>query len=162
MIGSFSESSRVANAYREELLGLMAINLILLSVDKVHGGTARSVEVVSDCLGALRRVTDLPPYQIPSRCKHSNILKNILVHCHAMTFMIHYWHVRAHQDNLGEERLAAEDRFLLECNFDGLATTNGEQQEYWILAIQAAREACRLCATARALTQRSGYGTTDG
>jgi hypothetical protein len=28
-------------------------HLILLSVDKVHGGNAGSVEVVSDCLGAL-------------------------------------------------------------------------------------------------------------
>ena len=53
LIGSFSESSRVANAYRGELLGLMAIHLILLSVDKVHGGRTGSVEVVSDCLGAL-------------------------------------------------------------------------------------------------------------
>lgn len=99
MIGSFSESSRVANAYRGELLGLMAIHLILLSMDKVHSGNAGSVKVVSDCLGALRRVTDLPPYRIPSRCKHSNILKNILVHCHAMSFTIHYRHVRAHQDD---------------------------------------------------------------
>jgi hypothetical protein len=67
-----------------------------------------------------------------------------------------------HQLELGEEGLAEEDRFLLECNFDELATTNGEQQEYWILAVQAAREACRLRATARALVQRSGSGSTDG
>jgi len=98
MIGSFSETSQVANAYRGELLGLMAIHLILLSVDKAHGGKAGSVEVVSDCLGALRRVTELPPYRIPSRCKHSDILKNILVHCRDLSFMIDYRHVRAHQD----------------------------------------------------------------
>ena len=66
-----------------------------------------------------------------------------------------------HQLDLGEEGLAEEDQFLLECNFDELATTNGEQQEYWILAIQAAREACRLRATARGSAQRSGHGTTD-
>ena len=53
MIGSFSESSRVANAYRGELLGLMAIHLILLSIDRVHGGNAGSVKVISDCLGTL-------------------------------------------------------------------------------------------------------------
>ena len=99
MIGSFSESSRVANAYRGELLGLMAIHLILRSVDIAHGGNGGSVEVVSDCLGALRRVTDLPPYRIPSRCKHSDILKNILVHCRSLSFTIHYRHVRAHQDD---------------------------------------------------------------
>jgi hypothetical protein len=36
IFGSFSESLRVANAYRGELMGLMAIHLILLSVDKIH------------------------------------------------------------------------------------------------------------------------------
>ncbi len=36
IFGSFSESLRVANAYRGELLGLMAIHLILLSVNKIH------------------------------------------------------------------------------------------------------------------------------
>ena len=55
-----------------------------------------------------------------------------------------------------------EDRFLLECNFDELATTNGEQQEYWILAIQAAREACRLHAMARGMSQHCGRGTMEG
>ena len=49
-----------------------------------------------------------------------------------------------HQLTMGGEGLLEEDRFLLECNFDDLTSTNGEQQEYWILAIQAAREACRL------------------
>ena len=67
-----------------------------------------------------------------------------------------------HQLDLGEEGLAEEDKFLLECNFDELATTNGKQQEYWILAIHAAREACRLRATARGSSQRCEHGTTDG
>ena len=67
-----------------------------------------------------------------------------------------------HQLELGEEGLAEEDKFLLECNFDELATMNGKQQEYWILAIQVAREACRLCTMARGLAQRSRHGTTDG
>ena len=35
IVGSFPESSRVANAYRGELLGLMAIHLILLAANKV-------------------------------------------------------------------------------------------------------------------------------
>jgi hypothetical protein len=75
MIESFSKSLQVTNTYRGELLGLMAIHLILLSVDRIHGAIAGNVEVVSDCLGALRWVVDLPPYQIPSRCKHSDIFK---------------------------------------------------------------------------------------
>ncbi len=68
----------------------------------------------------------------------------------------------AHQLEMGAERLAEDNRFLLECNFKELATTNGEQQEYWILAIQAAREACRLSAPAWDTTQRRGCGTAEG
>jgi hypothetical protein len=66
-----------------------------------------------------------------------------------------------HQLELGAEGLAEVNRFLLECNFDELATTNGEQQEYWILAIQAAREVCRLCAMARGMSWRCGRGTKE-
>ncbi len=36
LIGSFKETSRAANAYRRELLGLMAVHLILVSVNWVH------------------------------------------------------------------------------------------------------------------------------
>ena len=50
-----------------------------------------------------------------------------------------------HQLTIGPEGLNEEDLFLLECNFDKLATTTGEHQEYWLLAIQAAREVSRIC-----------------
>jgi hypothetical protein len=50
---------------------------------------------------------------------------------------------------IGPDGLNGQDRFLLECNFDELATTTGEQQEYWLLGIQAAREASHIC-TAKA------------
>ncbi len=49
-----------------------------------------------------------------------------------------------HQLNIGADGLNEQDWFLLECNFDELATTAGEHQEYWLLAIQAAREASRI------------------
>jgi hypothetical protein len=49
-----------------------------------------------------------------------------------------------HQLELGSEGQAEEDKFLLECNFNKLITTNGQQQEYWHLAIQTAWEACRV------------------
>ncbi len=67
----------------------------------------------------------------------------------------------SHQLEMGAEGLAEGDRFLLECNFNELATTNGEQQEYWIVAIQAAREACCLSAMAWDTSQRRGRGTTE-
>jgi hypothetical protein len=99
IVGSLSEVLSAANAYRGELLGLMAIHLILLSVNKLHRNLSGSVEVVSDCLGALKRVTNLPPYRIPSRCRHSDILKTILVHCRELSFTTHYSHIKAHQDD---------------------------------------------------------------
>jgi hypothetical protein len=77
IIGLFKEVTKAANAYRGELLGLMVIHLLLVSVNRVHKSLSGSAKVVSDCLGALRRVTHLPPYRIPSRCRHSDILKNI-------------------------------------------------------------------------------------
>ncbi len=99
LIGLFKEASKAANAYRGELLGQMAIHLILVSMNWVHKSLLGDVEVVSNCLAALQRATYLPPYRIPSRCKHSNILKNILVNCQDLTFNIHYSHVKVHQDN---------------------------------------------------------------
>jgi hypothetical protein len=53
-----------------------------------------------------------------------------------------------HQFALGPDGLTEEDEFLLECNFDELAATNGEHQEYWLLTIWAAREVCQLCTLA--------------
>jgi hypothetical protein len=54
--GSFSEVLLVENAYRGELLGLMAIHLILRSINTISPQLSGSVEVGSDCLGALKRV----------------------------------------------------------------------------------------------------------
>ncbi len=99
MYGLFLEALLVANAYRGELLGLMAIHLILLSINKICPQLLGSVEVVSDCLSTLKRVTYLPPYRIPSRCRHFDILKTILVHCCQLTFTTYYSHVTAHQDD---------------------------------------------------------------
>jgi hypothetical protein len=53
-----------------------------------------------------------------------------------------------YQVSLGVDNLSEEDRFLLKCNFDDLATIVGEFQEYWLLAIRAAREASHLRAIA--------------
>ncbi len=47
----------------------------------------------------------------------------------------------ANQLSMGAENLMEDDKYLLECNLLDLATTNGEQQEYWLLAIKAARKA---------------------
>jgi hypothetical protein len=48
------------------------------------------------------------------------------------------------QMELGEEGLAEEDRFLLEINLDKLDNSTGEHQTYWLLSLQAAREARKM------------------
>jgi hypothetical protein len=77
----------------------MAVHLLLLAVDTVSPGITGLVRVYSDCLEALSLVAELPPYQIPSCCRHSNILKMILVNCGGLTFSRKYCHVEAHQDD---------------------------------------------------------------
>ena len=97
LVLSFSEKCLQANAYRGELLGLMAVHLLLLSFNKTTPNLTGSTHIYSDCLGALNKVENLPPGRIPSRCRHSDILKNILINCKSLSFSVLYSHVYAHQ-----------------------------------------------------------------
>jgi len=99
LAGAFAEASVAANAYRGELLGLMAVYLLLLAVETVSPGLSGSAAIYSDCIGALGRVAKLPPYRIPSRSRHSDILKTILVNSASLSFHREYHHVVAHQDD---------------------------------------------------------------
>ena len=99
ILGSFPEQSLGANAYRAELMGLMAVHLILLAVSRTYRNLSGHVKIFSDCLGALGRVLHLPDTRIPSKCKHADILKNIMINCKNLPFSREYLHVRAHQDD---------------------------------------------------------------
>jgi hypothetical protein len=75
------------------------------------------MEIVSDCLGALKWVTHLPPYRIPSRCHHWDILKMILVHCRGLSFTTYYSHIKAHQDgNASFSKLSRKAQLNCICN----------------------------------------------
>ena len=99
LAGAFTEASVAENAYRGELLGLMAVHLLLLAVETVSSGMRGSVTIYSDCIGALGRVAKLPPYCIPSRCRHLDVLKTVMVNCGSLSFHREYHHVAAHQDD---------------------------------------------------------------
>ena len=101
LIGSFPETTVSANRYRGELLGLMAIHIILRSVNETAPALSELVMIISNCLRAIGRVEHLPPHRIPSRCKHLDILKNKLVSCCDLTFQRVFEHVDAHQDDRG-------------------------------------------------------------
>ena len=53
----------------------------------------------TDCLGALGHVAKLPLYCILTRCRHSDILKTIMVNYAGLSFLREYTHVAAHQDD---------------------------------------------------------------
>ena len=48
------------------------------------------------------------------------------------------------QRDLGGEGLREEDEYLMEINLDDLESSSGETQQYWLLAIRAARLAQQL------------------
>jgi hypothetical protein len=100
----------------------MAIHLLLLATNEVHPGLRGSVTIFSECMSGLNKVQHLPPYQIPSQCKHSNILKIILVHCADLSFKRHYQHVKAHQDDGTEYHLLPQE-LQLNCMIDYHAKT---------------------------------------
>ncbi len=83
---SFPEPSKTACSYRGESVGLMAIHLLLLAVNKTHPLLQGSVHISSDCLGALEKIKNLPPSRIPANWAHSDVLKNILVNCQILSF----------------------------------------------------------------------------
>jgi hypothetical protein len=95
--GSFPEVSQCACSYRGELVGLMAIHLILLLINEVNKDLSGFVIMYSDCLGALDKVKNLPPSCIPKTSAHLDVLKNILVNCSNISFNRYLSHVSAHQ-----------------------------------------------------------------
>ncbi len=97
--GSFVEHTPDAGSYQGKLLDLMAIHLIFKAVNEVSPDLTGSVHILLDCLGALNKVKDLPPYWIPTQCSHSDILKNIMANCSDLSFFRIFSHVKAYQDD---------------------------------------------------------------
>ena len=117
LVVAFSEHCLQANAYRGELLGLMALHLILLSINRIKPDLEGAIQIYSDCLGALHKVEHLPPHKIPSNCRHSDVLKNILINCSSLSFKRIFSHVSAHQDDLKQwEELTRPEQLNCACD----------------------------------------------
>jgi hypothetical protein len=116
-MGTFVEATTDAGSYQGELLGLIAIHLILRGIHEVRLGLVGSVHVLSDCLGALHKVENLPPYQIPTQCSHSDILKTIMTKCSDLSFTRIFSHIKAHQDD-GVEYGSLLRHAQLNCQMD--------------------------------------------
>jgi hypothetical protein len=118
MSGAFSEQTMAACSYQGKLLGLLAIHLILLNINKTNPTLTGSVHIFSDCLGTLNRVKNLPPHRIPSKCRHSDVLKMIMIHCSSMSYDCLFSRVSAHQDDREEcESLLLEAQLNCACDF---------------------------------------------
>lgn len=98
ILGKMVEGSKDACACRGELLGLLAIHLILLAANKRKPDLTGRVRIISDCLGALGRVVSLPGDRLPSGTKHSDIQNILMVHFQSFSFECIYEHVEAQQD----------------------------------------------------------------
>ncbi len=77
------------------------------------------------------------------------IYRCVLVHDHTTGTLVYQHKAEllekiTKQMSMGAESLMEDDKYLLECNPLDIVTTNSKQQEYWLLAIQAAREASQL------------------
>jgi hypothetical protein len=70
MSGAFSEQTMAACSYRGELLGLLAIPLVLLSINMIKPTLTGSVHIFSDCLGALKK---------SRTCHHTETLPNAVI-----------------------------------------------------------------------------------
>jgi len=83
---SFTDRSLSANAFRGELLGLMAIYLILHSISVMLPDLNGKVDIYSDCRGALQTLANLPPSRVPQKWKHADIIKIISLHGQKIPF----------------------------------------------------------------------------
>jgi hypothetical protein len=102
LVGSFADFNIASNAYRGELLGLMAVHLVLVGVANLHPNLTGKVVIYSDCDGAIDKIKNLPPLRLPGKCRHSDILKNILIHGSNLSFGVEMIHIAAHQDDYEE------------------------------------------------------------
>jgi hypothetical protein len=68
LTGAFSEQTITACSYWGEFLGLMAIHLILLSVNRIDPTLMGLAHIYLDCLGTLNKIQHLPLHRIPLKC----------------------------------------------------------------------------------------------
>jgi hypothetical protein len=115
--GSFYEWCREAGSYRGELLGLLAVHLLVMAVEKFydlsHGPRGL---VACDNLGGLNK-SKARQRKIPPGAKHADILRCLRrVHA-AMRGTLQYKHVYGHQDkHKSWKNMTLLERLNKKCN----------------------------------------------
>ncbi len=86
--------------------------------DQSHPNRLSSHILQLPCLGVLNKVKNLPLHRIPNICRHSDVLRMIMIHCSLMSFDRLFSHVSAQQDDRDEfESLSREAQLNCACNF---------------------------------------------
>lgn len=120
LAGSFSESSNSAGSYRGELLGLYAINIILLALTKA-GSITNTPEITIWCdnQGAISKASG-EQRRIRSGMSCSDILRSLKSVGIELPLLTTYRHVKAHMDDtLTWDQMNLETQ--LNCQCDALA-----------------------------------------
>ena len=117
LAGSFSEYSTSASSYRGELLGLCAINVILLALSKTGNITNRPpITVWCDNKGAINRASD-NSRRIQCGRPCSDILRTLRSIRGQLPLNATFRHVKSHMDDsLSWEQLTLEQQLNCECD----------------------------------------------
>ena len=120
LVGSFSEYSTSASSYRGELLGLCAINVILLALSTTGNITNRPpITVWCDNKGAINRASD-SSRRIKCGRPCADILRTLRAIRAELPLATTFCHVKSHMnDTLSWEQLTLEQQ--LNCDCDTLA-----------------------------------------
>ncbi len=126
LAGAFTESSDSVGSYRRELLGLYALNVILLALTKI-GSITNTPEITIWCdnEGVVSNAAE-GNRRIRSGMSCANILRSLRNINDKLPLLTSYRHVKAHMDNsLTWDQMLLEMR--LNCQCDALAKTSVEQ-----------------------------------
>ncbi len=123
LLGAIASSGPESNAYQGELLGLLAINLILQSVNTVNPILMGNITIHSNFMGAIRKIQDIPVSRLPAKTKHADILKILLTYDGPSAITTQYQHIAAHQDDTTSLEQLSQPA-LLNCECDHMAKSH--------------------------------------
>ena len=114
--GEFTEQSRWADSYRGEQLGMLAIHIILLTVEEHFGESLSNANIFCDNLGTIHKFSTKYA-RVSSSAKNNDILR-VLRKIQSTSALAHKLsHVKAHQDDmLRYDALSLEAKLNVNCD----------------------------------------------
>ena len=138
--GWFYECSSKANAYRGELLGMVAVHLLSAFVTEYYDLPKCLGDALCDNIGALQQASK-HRQRISTGSKHSDLLRSLRAMKSKIPMQFCYNHVRGHQDNfLTWRSLSLVQQLNVQCDtWAGMSITASMGQgttplrENWLL-----------------------------